>query len=94
MRNSPNIFNHKPSRAQKQVYIRFLLYRGARKIGDGLICERCSSQVYMVEKCNSCGKMVCQSCVKSAKRLKKVSRVVICRDCWGDMKKRSKFKAL
>ena len=48
----------------------------------------------MVETYNSCGKMVCQSCVKSAKRLKKVTRLVICKDCWGDLKKRSKFKAL
>ncbi len=48
----------------------------------------------MLEKCNSCGKMVCESCEKSAKRVKKVSRVVICKDCWSDMKKRSKFKAL
>ena len=48
----------------------------------------------MVEKCDSCGKKVCQSCEKSAKRLKKVRRVVICKDCWGKLKLRSKFKAL
>ena len=48
----------------------------------------------MLEKCNSCGKMVCQSCEKSAKRLKKVARVVICKDCWGNLPKRAKFKAL
>ena len=59
-----------------------------------LICERCSDQCYMVEKCDSCGKKVCQSCEKSAKRLKKVRRVVICKDCWGKLKLRSKFKAL
>ena len=40
------------------------------------------------------GKMVCESCKKSAKRVKKVTRYVICRDCWTDMLKRSKFKAL
>ena len=59
-----------------------------------MICERCSGQEYMLEKCNSCSKMVCESCKKSAKRIKKVARVVICKDCWTDMKKRSKFKAL
>ena len=48
----------------------------------------------MLEKCNSCGKMVCQACEKSAKRVKKVTRYVICKDCWTDLKKRAKFKAL
>jgi hypothetical protein len=48
----------------------------------------------MAEKCNSCGKLVCESCEKSAKRLKKVSRAVICKDCWGNLAKRSRFKAL
>ena len=38
--------------------------------------------------------MVCESCKKSAKRVKKVTRYVICRDCWTDLKKRAKFKAL
>ena len=59
-----------------------------------MICERCSIPCHMIEKCDSCGKMACQLCVKSAKRLKKVRRVVICKDCWGNIGKRSKFKAL
>jgi hypothetical protein len=59
-----------------------------------LICDRCSKQVYLVEKCGSCGKSVCESCKKSAKRVDKVARYVICKDCWGDIKTRSKFKAL
>ena len=59
-----------------------------------MICERCSGQEYTLEKCNSCSKMVCEACKKSAKRVKKVTRYVICKDCWTDLKKRSKFKAL
>ena len=59
-----------------------------------MICERCSGQEYTLEKCNSCGKMVCESCKKSAKRVKKVTRYVICKDCWTDLKTRAKFKAL
>ena len=59
-----------------------------------MICERCSGQEYTLEKCNSCSKMVCESCKKSAKRVKKVTRYVICKDCWTDLKKRAKFKAL
>jgi len=50
--------------------------------------------VYTLDKCGSCGKAVCKSCEKSAKRVKKVTRVVICKDCWGDLKKRKRFKAL
>jgi len=38
--------------------------------------------------------MVCESCKKSAKRCKKVDRYVICEDCWGNLKLRTKFKAL
>ena len=59
-----------------------------------MICERCSQQVYYVEKCDYCGKNVCLLCEKSAKRIKKVRRAVICKGCWGNLKTRSRFKAL
>ncbi len=59
-----------------------------------MICERCSDQCYTTEKCNYCSKNVCEACKKSAKRVKKVRRFVICKDCWGNIAKRSKFKAL
>ena len=59
-----------------------------------MICERCSNQCYGYEKCNYCGKSICNDCAKSAKRVKKVTRYVICKDCWGNLKSRSKFKAL
>ncbi|MCX6769647.1 MAG: hypothetical protein NT051_03125 [Candidatus Micrarchaeota archaeon] len=59
-----------------------------------MICERCSGQNYMLEKCDYCSKFACQSCTKSAKRLKKVRRLVICKDCWGKIETRKKFKAL
>ncbi len=63
-------------------------------LGDSLICERCSQQVYYVEKCDYCAKAVCLLCEKSAKRIKKVRRAVICKGCWGNMQARHKFKAL
>lgn len=59
-----------------------------------MICERCSEQAYLVEKCNYCGRMVCLACEKSAKRSNKTKRYVICKDCWGDLKIRSKFKSV
>lgn len=63
------------------------------RLGDVLICERCSKHVYAVEKCGSCGKSVCESCKKSAKRVNKTDRHVICKDCWGNLGSRRKFKA-
>jgi hypothetical protein len=48
----------------------------------------------MLEKCEYCKRMVCETCEKSAKRVKKVNRYVICRDCWGKIPLRSKFKKL
>ena len=59
-----------------------------------MICERCSRQDYTLEKCDYCAKMVCESCKKSAKRVKKVTRYVICKDCWGKTTVRAKFKKL
>ncbi|MCX8174918.1 MAG: hypothetical protein N3E51_01810 [Candidatus Micrarchaeota archaeon] len=59
-----------------------------------MICDRCSNQVYALEKCNYCEKHVCEACKKSAKRVKKVDRYVICKDCWGNLKHRADFKAL
>ncbi len=63
-------------------------------LGETLICERCSNQVYYVENCDYCKKAVCLSCEKSAKRLKKIRRLVICKACWGNMKARKQFKAM
>jgi hypothetical protein len=37
--------------------------------------------------------MVCNLCEKSSSRFKKTTRLVICKDCWGSMKKRSAFKS-
>ena len=58
-----------------------------------MICERCSDQGYATEKCTGCGKLVCGTCVKAAKRIKKIKRLVICRDCWGKLATRKKWKA-
>ncbi len=58
-----------------------------------IICERCSAETHEPEKCKSCGKKICRNCVKSMKKLHKLERIAICKDCWGDMAKRSKFKS-
>ncbi|MFH1095478.1 MAG: hypothetical protein V1728_04640 [Candidatus Micrarchaeota archaeon] len=59
-----------------------------------MICERCSQQGHFLEKCEYCSRMVCLACEKSSKRVKKTKRFVICKDCWGNLKTRSRFKAL
>ncbi len=58
-----------------------------------MICERCSNETYMPEKCNYCGKMLCRDCHKSSKNSKKEGRLVICKSCWGNLGKRGKFKS-
>jgi len=58
-----------------------------------MICGRCSRPTYNPEKCGYCSRIVCRSCVKSAKRVGKVRRLVICRDCWSDLSRRKAFKS-
>jgi hypothetical protein len=57
-----------------------------------ILCERCKKEVFKYEICNYCGRKICYSCTKSSQRPTKVSRLAICKDCWGAMKKRSAFK--
>lgn len=58
-----------------------------------MICERCGREVYFLEKCDYCGRKVCVGCEKSAKKLSRVRRIVICKDCWTDLRKRKAFKS-
>ena len=56
------------------------------------LCDRCKREVFKYEQCNYCKRKICYSCVKSSQRSPKTRRLVICRDCWGSMKKRGAFK--
>jgi len=58
-----------------------------------VMCERCSGETHEPEKCMGCGKKLCRNCVKSLKKLHKLERIAICKTCWSDMGKRSKFKS-
>ncbi|MCX6776166.1 MAG: hypothetical protein NT130_04950 [Candidatus Micrarchaeota archaeon] len=58
-----------------------------------MICERCGKEVYLLEQCDYCNRKVCVQCEKSAKKTSRIRRIVICKDCWTDMKKRKVFKA-
>lgn len=56
------------------------------------LCDRCKREIYKSELCNYCGKKICNDCLKSSMRVQKVTRLVICKDCWGNLRKRSAFK--
>lgn len=57
-----------------------------------MICEGCKKHAYFLEKCDYCGKAVCQSCVKSRKTIAKTKRYIICKQCWSSMQARMAFK--
>jgi len=56
-------------------------------------CERCGAEIYKYNVCNYCHRKICNNCVKSSRRVSKTVRLVICKDCWGDMEKRKAFKS-
>ena len=58
-----------------------------------LSCERCKRETYKPERCNYCKRMICNLCTKSSSRYRKTTRLIICKDCWSNMKKRSAFKS-
>ena len=44
-----------------------------------------------MEACTGCSRMVCRNCQKASLTASKTKRLVMCKDCWGDIKKRKKF---
>ncbi len=57
-----------------------------------LTCERCKKEIYKYNVCNYCNRKICDNCVKSSQKISKTEHLVICKDCWNDMKKRSDYK--
>ncbi len=56
------------------------------------LCERCKREIYKNEVCTYCNRKICNDCIKSSMRVQKVTRLVICKDCWSNIKKRTAFK--
>ncbi len=56
-------------------------------------CQRCGEDAYYLEPCNYCNRIVCRNCQKSSLTASKIDRKVICKDCWGDIKKRRAYKS-
>lgn len=56
-------------------------------------CGRCGDDAYYLEPCDYCKRIVCRNCQKSSLTASKTVRKVICKDCWGDIKKRTAYKS-
>jgi hypothetical protein len=56
-------------------------------------CERCKRQVPKADICNYCKKIICETCKKSARRASKIKKLFICKDCWGNLAFRKRFKS-
>jgi hypothetical protein len=57
-----------------------------------ILCDRCKREVFKYETCTYCNKKIGVECMKSSQRHQKTIRLVICKDCWSNMKKRTAFK--
>ncbi len=57
-----------------------------------MLCERCKREIYRNNKCNYCDRAVCDGCMKASQRASKLQRLIICRDCWSNMEKRTLYK--
>ncbi|MCL5419998.1 MAG: hypothetical protein M1354_03945 [Candidatus Marsarchaeota archaeon] len=59
-----------------------------------MLCERCGADIHKYESCRYCGKKICSNCIKSSRKVSKIVRIVICKSCWSDMKRRKAFKSM
>ena len=57
-----------------------------------MTCDRCKREIFKSETCGYCKRKICSLCMKSSLRVKKINRLVICKDCWSNTKKRHIFK--
>ena len=55
-------------------------------------CERCKDEIFKFQKCGYCGRQICNNCIKSSQKASKTNRLIICKSCWSDMKKRKVYK--
>jgi hypothetical protein len=57
-----------------------------------MVCERCKHETYKTETCNYCGRKLDERCIKATQRATKTQRLVICKDDWGNLRKRKMYK--
>ncbi len=58
-----------------------------------MLCARCGKTIYKYRTCNYCKRKICESCVKSSRKVSKIMKLVICKDCWSKMPTRKQFKS-
>jgi len=58
-----------------------------------LTCDRCKRDIFKCEQCAYCKRTICNRCMKSSQRIKKTTRLVICKDCWSNLARRKIFKS-
>ena len=64
------------------------------KPSKNYVCERCKKETPFIEPCDYCSRKICRSCEKAAATHSKILHTIICKSCWGDLRKRRKFKSL
>ena len=57
-----------------------------------ILCERCKKEIFKYEECNYCKRKICHNCMKVSQKVSKIQRLVMCKDCWGNIEKRTKFR--
>ena len=57
-----------------------------------IFCERCKTEIHKYEQCNYCNRKICINCTKSTQKTPKTRRLIICKDCWSVMPRRSAYK--
>ncbi len=63
-------------------------------MSDFLLCERCKREVFKFVVCDYCKRKIGNECIKSSKRKTKTTRLIICKDCWGQMPRRKSYKSM
>jgi hypothetical protein len=58
-----------------------------------MFCERCKKEIFAYKVCNYCKRKICNDCIKSSQRTSKISKLIICKDCWSDMRRRKAYKS-
>ena len=64
------------------------------KQAKNYICERCKRETPFMEVCDYCSRKICRACEKAGATHSKILHTIICKGCWGDLRKRKKFKSL
>jgi len=63
------------------------------KAAKNYVCERCKREMAFIQECGYCSRKICRACEKSSATHSKTSRTAICKGCWTDLRKRTRYKS-